>query len=899
MEESSYKDICKANNVQEIKEINDALISREKTISITTNRLLKDKDFYCLSETLLQSSDLGFLKSIEIHNQNLSVDACKFLYLGLKENLNIMHLNLNSNFNLNTNSMTYINFLLLENTTIEVLDLSDNNLHDGSIFELSNIAKDIRLKALILDSNEIKDSEIWQGLSINEFIEEFSISYNPLTFDCIACILDMLINNKALKYLGINGVDLSDPAPIKENHHGFLTMHEALIFQLANVLRYSGLSIVGIDIDPMDILALEELECTLVKYNHFLTAIVSESINWLKLPPGSPLIRIFRALKANTRINKDFYLPKYIKNPQHQDLFRFLEVLRLRNGETISYYDSNSSDYVRIEEESAKKMPETPQFSLSQGKINFDIDLSDDESIVNDLCRKKLERVSLLNEVKPINEMIQKTIITEETPQSSIITTPKAENRSYISEKSHIINSQSPYASDGLKGDQIMENFQNIIQAIEKFDGKLEDLSTRVNRIEIAVNSLQNEVVLNKNEKSQEIAEISQKIAEISDKKKEFIKTRTKNDKAINALTERITEIEAEQKKFSATKAEIDKSLNLLSQKITKVTRVQSELISQQKNEEYQQPVSSRTQKSSENKIIKPFKPPTKLRISTKENVKTNSSDESTINEEISKLEAEIKYGAFDYVEQEKFNKDVKRRLLTLENNEKKLSKIKELTQNLQAELKSKLSRLDENLRTAEEYNHANKSILYSINELEKSMHILNHKVFKEISNIKDSFMIEYKDPASTNEKFDTSKQRNTFDPKSFYKTNQSTFQGKSRDSSMIKNNPIKIPKKPEEFGSIKQNQYERYKGEVLKNDEIDDSFDERLMRLDKSIQKTPTSDKSIQSPEKSFITDLSDVFPSEAESIMLNVMLDKIDKNRKVASNYSSFYKNNVSNYD
>jgi hypothetical protein len=88
------------------------------------------------------------------------------------------------------------------------------------------------------------------------------------------------------------------PAPIKENPSGLLNINEAVTIKLANVLRYSYIASVDIDIDPTCIMQLKELEISISKHNRTLVHLSSPLINWNN---SSPVIQgIQKALKANS-----------------------------------------------------------------------------------------------------------------------------------------------------------------------------------------------------------------------------------------------------------------------------------------------------------------------------------------------------------------------------------------------------------------------------------------------------------------------------------------------------------------------------------------------------------------------------------------------------------------------
>jgi hypothetical protein len=155
-----------------------------------------------------------------------------------------------------------------------------------------------KLKSLDLQYNLISKTSFALSLVRNECLEKLMLSYNPLTFDNLMSLLEMLMNNRTLVHLALQGVHLEGPAPIKENCHGHLSSKEAVVLKLASVLRYSSVSELSVDVDLSATPQLQELESTLVKHNRALLDLNCEGFN-LSTPLPQPLLNIQRALKAN------------------------------------------------------------------------------------------------------------------------------------------------------------------------------------------------------------------------------------------------------------------------------------------------------------------------------------------------------------------------------------------------------------------------------------------------------------------------------------------------------------------------------------------------------------------------------------------------------------------------
>ena len=123
----------------------------------------------------------------------------------------------------------------------------------------------------------------------------------------------MLTINKTLQYIGLKGISFKGPAPIKENPSGLLNIDEAITLKLANILRYSNICCIAIDLNSNVALQLKELEITITKHNKTLMKIDSSLINWNQVT-GSLLV-IYRGLKANQWLSdKNPEIPKDIED---------------------------------------------------------------------------------------------------------------------------------------------------------------------------------------------------------------------------------------------------------------------------------------------------------------------------------------------------------------------------------------------------------------------------------------------------------------------------------------------------------------------------------------------------------------------------------------------------------
>lgn len=345
----------------------------------------------------MQSSP-AHLTDLLISSKSISELSLSFLAEGIENNKNLKKLTL-SKLSL-TYSKSFVSLItaIQESTTLEHLDLSENLLNDDTgSFISCLIESNTQLKYLNLEQNRFKDFSFALGLTKNKSLSYFSISQNPLDFVNITSLLEMLTINRSLQYLGIKGISFKGPAPIKENPSGLLNMNEAIVLKLANVLRYSQIVSIGVDLDQSAKIQLRELETTITKHNRTLMKIDAGLINWTQTT--GPLLGIYRGLKANqwlfdrtTEIPKEIEDIIRIKTSQkktdpesHRHSFSPVKAFSDNKGLQRDSWESKTSDTTIVETKAIKEM--------SFGK-----------SALNKLLR---EDDSLAKYLKSMNEKIQ------------------------------------------------------------------------------------------------------------------------------------------------------------------------------------------------------------------------------------------------------------------------------------------------------------------------------------------------------------------------------------------------------------------------------------------------------------------------------------------------------------
>ncbi|CAG9311238.1 unnamed protein product [Blepharisma stoltei] len=306
---NEYQLICQKFKINPIADINNAISRRYSTVSISESSINSQHEEHLQAVFHLLKCNLEFFTDLIITGQILTVSLLTKLSTYLSSNFSLKKLVLKSNKFQENHSLSLLSQSLRMNASLMHLDLSNNHITDDySTFICEIIENNTSISTLILDSNNISNSQIPLALTKNDTISTIGISNNPLSFDFVVSMLEMLTINRALTTIHMSGVAFEGPAPLKENSSGQLTKNEAVILKLAYVLRYSAINYIAIDIDPSCSVQLAELEKTLIKYNRKLTTISCTTIDWTKVRSMSSLSGIHRALRANTWLLQNSHL---------------------------------------------------------------------------------------------------------------------------------------------------------------------------------------------------------------------------------------------------------------------------------------------------------------------------------------------------------------------------------------------------------------------------------------------------------------------------------------------------------------------------------------------------------------------------------------------------------------
>lgn len=273
---NEYRIVCKNLGIIPCSEILESLYCNHTnlTISSPTFNELSQENLHAIFHLL--DPKFTLLTDLCISTQIFNSNTLKVLASYLTSNETLKKLVLNSN---QISDKESLNHLCLSLSNVEYLDLSSNLISDDSVPALCNLIENSKLKVLILDNNNITKGAFASALANNESIQCLSVSGNPLSFDTILALFEMLTINRTLKSLLVKDVELKGPAPLKENPSGHLTKNECIILKLAYVLRYSMINYISFDVDGSCTAQLDEVEKSLTKYNKTLLSLSSKHID--------------------------------------------------------------------------------------------------------------------------------------------------------------------------------------------------------------------------------------------------------------------------------------------------------------------------------------------------------------------------------------------------------------------------------------------------------------------------------------------------------------------------------------------------------------------------------------------------------------------------------------------
>lgn len=240
------------------------------------------------------------------------------------------------------------------NETLTYIDLSQNNLDDkvsDALLEL--IAVLPYLKYLNLEHNKLQSLEWGKILAMNSSLQELHLSFNNLNFKSLESLLESITVNKTLKVLSLLECEKSEE------------FYENISKLLAEVLQHSFLSSLIIEIDE-NCKNLEDLAKTMVEAN---TELIEFSIGDQWKTACSSLKTIWGAVQANKWILYKLHDPSEDFDID-SDIEQILELKlnRLKELETGPRIKIEENVEIHVDPQ------ETPQFSSYTSGKQFRLD---------------------------------------------------------------------------------------------------------------------------------------------------------------------------------------------------------------------------------------------------------------------------------------------------------------------------------------------------------------------------------------------------------------------------------------------------------------------------------------------------------------------------------------------
>ena len=286
----------------------------------------------------------AFLEEIFISNQMISSKSLTILGSSIQENTSIRVLSLSNNIILSDFKLFFSNVQL--SSSLKSLDLSKNQLSDTHSEVVCEFLKETTINSIIFDSNLFKTIKFAESIKFNHYIEEFSISNNPLSFEEIINVLELLPIKQNLKVLGLQGYNniLYDK-------------------KLSEVLKGSMLIILKYDLDISDTKVIKDIENTLIKHNRSLVCIESKGVDWDLITIKHPLLQIKRALKANLWLSQNDLLPSESGN----EIFFDVQDIVIEKQKIGEEFENNQVD----EDEVIANEYNTVHDKISSEKLEF------------------------------------------------------------------------------------------------------------------------------------------------------------------------------------------------------------------------------------------------------------------------------------------------------------------------------------------------------------------------------------------------------------------------------------------------------------------------------------------------------------------------------------------------
>jgi hypothetical protein len=132
--------------------------------------------------------------------------------------------------------------------SLRYVDLSKNQLTDIHGPSICALVKNSTINSLVIDHNQFKTVNFYESLCRNEFLEEFSVSFNPLGQNEVIGIIEAVAQNQTIKILGLQGYN-----------------NKVYDKVLSEALKTARLVLLKYDLDICDETAVRDIEFALLR----------------------------------------------------------------------------------------------------------------------------------------------------------------------------------------------------------------------------------------------------------------------------------------------------------------------------------------------------------------------------------------------------------------------------------------------------------------------------------------------------------------------------------------------------------------------------------------------------------------------------------------------------------
>ncbi|CAG9330781.1 unnamed protein product [Blepharisma stoltei] len=564
----------------------------------------------------------------------------------------------------------------------------------------------------------------------------------------------------------------------------------------------------------------------------------------------------------------------------------------------------------------------TPQFSRTEAGYKFSTLSSSEEDILAEIYGKN-ETPSQSPEEESIGKSSSSMPAFNTSLKNPTLELNNEKNTQDLTTVNHEDKGNIRKDDEG-----ILRYFQSFTSTLEKFEEKLEKLSSRISDIEFKIDKNSSDYIEKNKILAEEVQALTNEIKDIK-KSNEIVLNSVEMIKElpekVNALENKdkyrsklLEELASESSSFRENSKDLESKIDKLEIGIkNKLKNLKNNSMSRNEISDIRESQSSITA-----------------------NIENLTSDIYHANEEIMKLrnqmdthlKSSIKISKLK-ADHEKFYNEISQKIENLEQKDEEVKKIRVITETIKSDLSEKLKSLEEKIRREHENDPAKEATLYSISTLEKKMQALDEKLAKELASVRDfsiSNIKEYQNSHPEESKAFSEKADVKIIFQSENATKKQTIQEKNSPLtiSQLEKDQLSKPTVPRFFYKTKNKRVssstpklKSYQPEsfpqTVKNKNIEEEkilnvenehepirdlpisnkrklidrelLNERITRLENLNKRAVTTEVGIQSVDRnsecSVSGDLGDFVPGETESILVSTILEKANKARATDS--------------